>query len=292
MILVSLNGGLGNQLFQYALGRRLAIERNCPLMFDLRLFDFQAREYELEHFKIAGSPADAAALSKELWWERNTRLTKWLYQLYESFPLPYYRRKKITESSLAFDPNVLKVPRNAYLVGYWQSEKYFKDIRSTLQDEISIKSTLSPVSLHLSSQIHSSNAVSIHIRRGDYISNPVANAMHGVLPLEYYYRAIDVILSHISDPIFYIFTDDVLWVKENFQIKSDAVIVENHLSTKNYEHLMLMSYCQHHIIANSSFSWWGAWLSANPEKKVIAPKQWFKMYNNTYDILPEEWIKL
>jgi hypothetical protein len=135
-------------------------------------------------------------------------------------------------------------------------------------------------------------SVSLHIRRGDFVSNRKTNEIHGVLPLEYYYEAIRLITNQVRNPEFFIFSDDIPWVRENLLVPKKVNFVEHPTSNRDYEDLILMSNCKHHIIANSSFSWWGAWLSQNPVKRVIAPREWYRIVIDTRDLLPEEWIKL
>jgi hypothetical protein len=290
MIVVQLNGGLGNQLFQYALGRKLALDRSSDLRFDLRSFHYQGREYKLDHFNIFGCPADSLELGRELWWEKRTKLTRLLEYLNNL--RPYYLRHKIFESSIVFDKNILRAPRNVYLAGYWQSEKYFKDIRRTLQKEITLKKPLSPESLQLQNRILACESASLHIRRGDYVSNPCANETHGVLPIEYYYKAINLISNYIQSPEFFIFSEDIPWAKENLRTREKVNFVEHNASEKDCEDLVLMANCKYHIIANSSFSWWGAWLCEYPGKKIIAPQRWYQIKIDACDLLPEEWIRL
>ena len=287
---MQLTGGLGNQLFQYALGRKLALSRDNHLRFDLRTFQHQQRQYMLGHFRIFGLPVDILEFGGEFWWEKRTMLTRLLDRLINL--RPYYRRPRIFESSIVFDKNVLKAPRNVYLAGYWQSEKYFKDIRSTLEREIVLINSPSPESFHLQNKILACESVSLHIRRGDFVSNRKTNEIHGVLPLEYYYEAIRLITNQVRNPEFFIFSDDIPWVRENLLVPKKVNFVEHPTSNRDYEDLILMSNCKHHIIANSSFSWWGAWLSQNPVKRVIAPREWYRIVIDTRDLLPEEWIKL
>jgi hypothetical protein len=144
----------------------------------------------------------------------------------------------------------------------------------------------------LKKQIENVESVSIHIRRGDYVSNPVVNQIHGTCPLDYYYKAIDTITRKIENPHFFIFTDDPVWVQENFKIPYTATIVRRD-DQKDYEDLILMSSCKNHIIANSSFSWWGAWLNPRKDKLVISPAKWYPGADyDTRDLLPGSWITI
>ena len=290
MILVQLNGGLGNQLFQYALGRRLSLDRNTELRFDLSAFNAQKREYKLHHFKITGSPADPAEVELFLRWEQHSRLSR-ICKFMEAHKT-YYKQRIIDERAVAFDENVLKSPHNVYLRVYWQTEKYFKDITALLIKDLTVKHPLTGQNLELATRIKSTTAVSLHIRRGDYATDPSINQTHGTLPLEYYRAAIDLILSQHPNSVFFIFSDDIPWAKDNLRVLSERVLVDQNSEKTDYEDLRLMSYCQHHIIANSSFSWWGAWLSSNEDKIVVAPKKWFARKIDSKDLIPENWIKI
>lgn len=141
--------------------------------------------------------------------------------------------------------------------------------------------------------ILSVNAVSLHVRRGDYVSNLTINQFHGTCSLEYYNQAIAQIAKKVETPHFFVFSDDPEWVKSNLKIDYSITIVDHNNADKNYEDIRLMSLCKHHIIANSSFSWWGAWLCRNPNKIVIAPLKWFNDKSiNTTDLIPDGWIKI
>jgi len=194
------------------------------------------------------------------------------------------------EKSFSYDPGINKLSGDVYLNGFWQSEKYFKDIREILLKEFSLKVKLSGAAESLKNKISSDEqSVSIHFRRGDYVHLASAIAHHGAKDLDYYSDAITSIKQFLNDPSFYIFSDDINWVKENFKIEN-APYVEG---LKSHEDLELMKTCQHNITANSSFSWWGAWLNNNPEKKIIAPKQWFKDPSiNTTDLIPASWLRV
>ena len=291
MVLVELNGGLGNQLFQYAFGRRIALDRKAELRFDLSAFTSQIRQYKLQNFHIVGSPANAAELKRFFWWKHNS-ISSLVYRLWDASKV-YYRRRCVDEQSIGFDKNILKCPREVYLRGYWQSEKYFKDVAPTLHEELTVKVPLSGPNLSMMEKIKSCTAVSLHVRRGDYVSDPPTTSTHGILPLEYYQAAIYLILERIPIPTFFVFSDEVPWVRENLRVEGAEVIYVEHNSTKmDYEDLRLMSHCQHHIVANSSFSWWGAWLCANDSKMVIAPQKWYAIDLDTRDLIPEDWIRL
>jgi len=182
--------------------------------------------------------------------------------------------------------------KTIYLSGYWQSEKYFDDVSGIIREEFQLKNEPAGLNLELVRAMRGSQAVSLHVRRGDYVSNPIAASYHGVCSLEYYRTAIKLIEEKVANPKFYVFSDDIPWCKENLRFPQPATYVD-HNSDEPFEDLRLMSFCKHFIIANSSFSWWGAWLSRNQEKIVLAPKKWFlTREKDDRDQVPANWIRI
>jgi hypothetical protein len=288
MILVQLNGGLGNQLFQYALGRRMSLDRNTELRFDICAFKGQNREYKLQHFKVVGSPTSPAEIG-EIFRQEKHPLSGIIHGFWEARK-PYSPLQIIDEQGHDFDERILKAPNNVFLRGYWQSEKYFKEIKDVLIREIQLKSPLDSQNKQIAQRIEPANSVSVHIRRGDYVNDPAVANVLGPLPLEYYYEAIEIIQASIPNPSLFVFSDDILWAKQNLTVDIPITFVDINTPDTDYEDIHLMSLCKHHIIANSSFSWWGAWLNPKPEKLVVAPKKWFKKeISNTGDLIPSSW---
>ena len=284
MIIIKLNGGLGNQLFQYSLGRKLSIKNSD--VFKLDLSDFtkdNPRSYSLGEFNIIenfASDEDINKIKKSGVWKLINKLK------------PYYKRTIIKYKGYDFDPNILKLSGNFYLDGYWQSEKYFQNIENMIRKEITLKKSLSSKYTELIDKIKNSDSVSVHIRRGDYLSDKISK-IYAMCPIEYYYKAIEKITGHYPNPHFFIFSDDINWVKQNLNIPYPKIFVSGENEIKNYEELILMSLCKHNIIANSSFSWWGAWLNKNTDKIVISPDKWFNdKIGNAKDLIPKNWIKL
>jgi len=269
MVIVRLIGGLGNQLFQYAMARRISIINNEPIKLDIFPFQqYKLRNYSLMHFNIVES-----------------------FATIEEIQAIFAAGRVIRESYFHFDPQILKAPGNIYLDGYWQTEKYFKDIQATIREEFLIKTPSEQIDLAAAYKIMGCNSISLHIRRADYVTNPDANKVHGCCSMEYYRRAIIKMASVVNDPHFFIFSDDIKWSQANVTIDYPTTFVSQNGPDKNYEDLRLMSLCKHHIIANSSFSWWGAWLSTNKNKIVIAPNRWFQVTDiDTKDIIPENWF--
>lgn len=291
MIVVKLKGGLGNQLFQYATAKSLSIKHNTSLYLDLSLLNadpkqqYTKRELELNLFNIAAKQIKKKQLNnffrKQSIWNRiQTKL--------------FGRYDIQNQNGFEYDSNFENYTKNTYLNdGYWQSEKYFKNIRENLLNELVVVLPKNNQVTQFENQIKKCNSVSIHIRRGDYISLANANAAHGVLPLSYYGAAIDCITSTQNNCVFFVFSDDINWAKNNLQLNNQTHYIDFNTGKNSVFDLHLMSKCKHNIIANSSFSWWAAWLNQNKHKTVIAPKQWFQTTeHNTTDLLPSEWIAI
>ena len=285
MIITQILGGLGNQMFQYAAGRCLAHLNNTQLKLDITGFtDYKLRNFDLQALHVNFQSASGEEIRNLL--PSHNFEKAWQY-LSSKKNRTYYREKHFH-----FDDSMLKFGKNVYLKGYFQSEKYFLPIKEIIQKEFILKDEAIVKVKHYFDALGSENRVAVHIRRGDMTSNPLATEHHGVIPVSYYQKGIEIIKAKISNPQFYFFSDDINWVKENFN-NIAATFVSEEISKTHFEDLYLMSQCDHNIIANSSFSWWGAWLNNNPEKIVIAPKKWFNEGpKDTQDLLPEEWIKI
>lgn len=269
MIIVRLIGGLGNQMFQYAIGRFAAKTNNTILKLDLSEFDtYKLHQYSLNHFQIVENIA-----------------TK--YDLQEAI--------EFREKNFHLDGNFESIGDGMLLKGYWQSEKYFVNISDVIRNDFQLKSIISRKGREISVLIKNTNSVSLHIRRCDYIRGSYPDQILDVLSNHYYLKALKALDAEEKDLRFFIFSDDPQWVRKNFKIKHPVVHVDHNTAVTNYEDIYLMSLCKHNIIANSSFSWWGAWLNNNPTKKVFAPKQWFnKNAKNidSNDIVPASWISI
>jgi len=203
------------------------------------------------------------------------------------------RHHKIQQKDIHNIRQFLALPDHSYLEGYWGSEKYFKDIENIIRKEFTLKDKPDAINQKMISRIKNCDSVSIHIRRGDYIFDEKTNKYHGVCNLDYYLKAIALVAKKVKKPYFFIFSDDIRWAKQNLHLKFPCVYVNHNIGKKDYEDLRLMSNCCHNIIANSSFSWWGAWLNKNKDKIVIAPKKWFTDKSiNTKDLIPKQWLKI
>lgn len=270
MIVVQLSGGLGNQLFQYGLGRKLSIKNKT----DLYLYTQNLKNF---HTKRDLCLDNLNTQFKEIKTLNNLKIIK--------------------EKFFHYDPLVHLIKNNSFLKGYWQSEKYFKDIRNFLLKEITPKNKLHDSYYELEKEIINSDSVSIHIRRGDYLCSKNIQ-FHGVCSLDYYDKSIKHLLEKgkTKSYTFFVFSDDIKWAKENLRYDSLNMkyISKENDSSLFLEEFFLMSKCKHNIIANSTFSWWAAWINQNPNKIVIAPVQWFSQSNKniTKDLIPSNWIRI
>lgn len=321
-------GGLGNQIFQYALYKKLETLGNNV---KLDITDFKSyylhNGYELENVfnikadysnkeevkKLKGYKGDffikfarkINIASKQIDKRFNINISeKILNRLKEAYSIKFetdYIQNSIIKKGnfietrgYGFKDEVLKLEpnENFYLKGYWQSEKYFKDISNIIKRELKFKDFNDEKNMHIRHKILGTNSISVHIRRGDYLMNPFIST---VCTKKYYLDAIELIKNKVHDPIFYFFSDDIKWVKENLKTNNNSIYIDWNKGEKSWIDMNLMSLCKHNIIANSSFSWWGAWLNDNLNKIVIAPNKWSNniCYNvESADILPEEWLKL
>lgn len=295
MLVARVIGGLGNQMFEYAAARALSLRTNVPLVLDISAFaDYNLHVYCLNQFNIAGDVLDQVEyvdVDKSKYVVRNSKSL--IGRI--SRRLKLGRRLKVfRETDLVFDSEVLTLTDSTYLEGYWQSERYFIDQEQQIRSDFGLKSSPDAINQGWLEHINSVLAVSVHIRRGDYVTNPAANAIHGVCSIDYYQRAVEFLRSRIASELcFFVFSDDPEWSKNNIDFGAKTFFISHNDASKNYEDLRLMSACKHHIIANSSFSWWGAWLNADVNKIVVAPKRWFGGdEHDAKDLVPKEWVRL
>jgi hypothetical protein len=270
MVITKLLGGLGNQMFQYATGRSLALANGCEVKLDISAFDRYVIHsgYALGAFNVVASMASAAEVKKLAGSTRN--IPRIIFR-----KLGVRRKSYFCERGFNFDPALLNCSAPVYLEGYWQSYKYFDKFSSQIRSELTLSQPPLGKNAELARAIDVENSVSVHIRRGDYLSNPVAKRVHGFVGLAYYKLALDCISSQIDSPHFFVFSDDLPWARENLKFPGKVTFVDHNFGFAAYEDLRLMSLCKHHVIANSSFSWWAAWLGWMPGKKVFYPANWF-----------------
>ncbi|CAN5348742.1 alpha-1,2-fucosyltransferase [soil metagenome] len=289
MIIVELVGGLGNQLFQYAIGRSLAEARQTTMKLDKSPFaTYKLHAYSLNHFSVDAMPASASEVARFHGPGLGNRLRRLPARLTGN---PY---RIVTERlQFTYDPSLLPESRNLYLRGYWQTEEYFRHVEPMLRAELTIRTPPDRENAALAADIAQANAVCIHVRRGDYVANAQTNSVHGACSLDYYRAAIKRMTETVTDPKFFVFSDDPDWTRANLQFDHLATFVSHNAADRNYEDLRLMSLCKHFIIANSTFSWWGAWLSGNETKTVIAPMKWLQSTDlANADLIPSSWIRL
>lgn len=289
MIAVHLQGGLGNQMFQYAFAAQLAAWHAVQVVIDPYWFDHPLRgetprTLDITKFRIAGNVADARASRQ--WSILRSRLVRYL----PSFVLPL---PLVMERGNGVDRAALTAPDNCYLRGFWQSEDYFKDIAATLAEQFAPKAAPSSQDQMLLERMANGNAVSLHVRRGDYVSLASAAAYHGTCSPGYYRQAIDHILQHREGCRFFVFSDDPSWAADNLDIPAETHYVAHNSAANAVQDMRLMSHCRDHIIANSSFSWWGAWLAERRcnDGIIIAPRQWFAG-RDAPDIVPARWMRM
>ncbi len=297
LVITRLIGGLGNQMFQYAAGRALALRRAAVLKLDVTGFAavgaHTKRRYELDALSIRGSAASAAELAQfgRTDKPRSPRLDRVLDWL--RIGQPHGDGRIYREPHFHYDPMVAELPAPVYLDGYWQSEKYFSDIAGLLRQEFAAKAPPDRENESLGVRIDAANAVSLHVRRGDYISNPTTNRFHGVCPPDYYQRAVDFISGRAGALHLFVFSDDQEWTCANMRFTVPTTFVGVNPPDCGYRDMQLMARCRHHITANSSFSWWGAWLNPSTEKIVVVPKHWFcASSNDARDLIPPNWVQL
>lgn len=289
MICVRLEGGLGNQMFQYAAGRSLAIKHNTNLLLDPfflgRRKNVTLRDYELNFFKHSASIASLDVVKSI----PRMRLLAPLANLLGPWNVFVEGNSNFTN---VFD----HIPDQSYLIGFWQSYRYFSSTEADIFNDFNSTKNLSSQSNLLLKKISTlDSSVSIHVRRGDYVSSPEAASYHGSLDLSFYKTALENIFLKVQQPSFFIFSDDISWCKEKFSYLKNVTFIDHNFGPDSWQDMILMSHCNHSIIANSSFSWWAAWIGdqrhKNPNRIVIAPKRWFlsKSNSSSMDRFPLWW---
>lgn len=292
MIIVRLIGGLGNQLFQYAIARRLAFETKQPLKMDLTGFEtYTLHAYSLQPFNVRHDVATLEEIGRV---KPLTEDTGGLLSPSRLLRKLRYSRTWIKERTpYVYDPEVLQARGDVYLDGYWANEKYFKSIEAVIREEFTVKADPEGTDLATAQFIEGVASVCLHVRRGDYATDSVTQSFHGLAPLDYYREAVARLTARVRDPHVFVFSDDADWVRKHVRLDYPTTYVTHNKADKNYEDLRLMALCRHHIIANSSFSWWGAWLGQSRDQIVYAPAKWLNRPEiDTSDAMPAHWGKL
>lgn len=302
MIIVKINGGLGNQLFQYATARVLSIKLNRKLFLDIAWYNniykledrsdpnaTTHRDFLLNCYNIQSRVLNRIHLNWIKRLEIRSRNSKF-FNFLKDGPLNNFSFTTIDHNNYSIE--FIESQPNVYLTGYWQNTDIIEEYKNILCNELNLKRPLSATNNELLKSINSTNSVAIHVRRGDYISKPKSRVVHASCSNNYYYDSIDYMQDKLTNLHYFIFSDDMTWVKNNLDFASNTTYVNNNES--EYEHLFLMSNCKHQITANSTFSWWAAWLNKNTKKIIITPKHWYNdmKLNETVIRLPSEWIKI
>lgn len=281
MIIVKLCGGMGNQMFQYAFGRYLSIKYNTALKLDLSFLkrrdmgpNFMYRNYDLdlfnvqEDFNITQSDINNSLKANEPWgaFEYQEILIKEIGKVISS--------------------------KNVIIEGYWQTEKYFKDVEEQIRKDFTFRNLIENsddrTKLMLE-DIKKSNSIMVNIRRTDYLNTN----FHGVMGTEYIDKASKIIESKIENPKYFVFSDDIKWCEDNIKLNNMVIVDHSYKGDRFSYYLQLMKNCKHFIIPNSSFAWWSAWLNEDKDKIVIAPEKWIAEENmKVRDLIPENWIKI
>lgn len=291
--IVSIMGGLGNQLFQYSLGTYIALVLGRPVVFNGdALAHYKDRALELNRIGLETAWAEVAEIRAQLGPLLSPmggrRLAASRYGRFIRHDRFITDEHGLTDGVIAR----LRAGEGLYFHGYWQSAKIVAAVTPVLWDRFSFPDMTAQEAVWRA-RIDSSNAIAIHLRRGDYASNPKAARHHGVLPVDYYRRAADLLASRVADPVFYIFSDDLAYARSQLAdaLPGPAHVVETG-SPHAWSDLDLMSHCRHNIIANSTYSWWSAWLNKNPDKLVVCPAPWYADQSPTGDLIPAAWLQV
>ena len=290
-VITHLIGGLGNQMFQYAAGYALSKRLGVALKFDISDFKEYKLHNGLEILRIFNCPFEYASqyeIEAILGRRTNFRLPDRAKLLAYNLLFPRhilidrYRIREHFQNALA----------PAYMRGYWQDERYFRDYARDIRIIFSFSLALSDQSNMVLQKILQGNSISVHVRRGDYVTNPQNVAYLGATPISFYCSAIEYIAKKVDAPRFFVFSDDPEWAKSNIRTHYPTEYIDHNHGSCSFADMQLMSRCSHHIIANSSFSWWGAWLNPDPRKLVIGPRTWFANPRRLDNPCPPEWTLL
>lgn len=297
MILVRLMGGMGNQMFQYAAARALAEKNKTLVKLDLdvlldrtptpnmmRFFD-----YELHVFN---SQQNFATVKEKYYFMPFTKNV--LKRVFNKIRFAISPRRFYKQPNDNYDNSFLNLPDNYCIEGRFQSEKYFKPYEDIIRKEFKFNINLPEGAKKIENQILNTNSIGIQVRRGDYVYNPHFNNMLGTKDLSYYENGIELITKGDKNFHIYVISDDIPWCIENLKFNYPTTYLSDELVSPNHHvQLYLLSCCKHFVISNSTFAWWGAWLSSSINKIVVAPEIWFADRTiNDKDVVPESWIKI
>ena len=306
MIVIRLIGGLGNQMFQYALGKALALKNDTKLILDLTLLEDHSsmdqsvvhRNFDLDIFSVNFDFASTQMIEYFNGKNRKTYFGKAFNRIRNILT----KNRLIIEKDRFYNPQISNLIGSKCLVGSWQSPNYFESFRETLLKEFTFKAeyiNLTSFSFYQDQIKTSINTVGLHVRRGDYVTNRYYNELLGVLPKSFYTEAIELLKKKFKKMSIFVFSDDIKWCEQNLEFEFITIFIANEKSKKGVaSDMKLMSLCEHQIISNSSFAWWAAWLNKNDNKKVIAPKSWVNSKHlndpqvHAKDIIPDSWIQI
>lgn len=282
MIIIKLQGGLGNQMFQYAFGERISYQKNVKVKFDTTAFRDSFLKDPYREYGLGIFPINLQKASYYDIWKVSGQMQDPFSKGIKKSLAKFFNYSSKNNDSVFLEKNIKNnyknLPDRAYLEGFWASEKYFKVIAPLIREQFKFPKIDNSDYLK---EITNTNSVAIHIRRGDYLKQK----HRGTCSLDYYRNAVSYLEDRVKEPKFFVFSDDIKWAKEKF---TDYEVIDRR-NRPDYEDMHLMSLCNHNIISNSTFSWWAAWLNTNPDKYVIAPDPWFD--HRDLKIVPDRWSK-
>ena len=279
---VLIGTGLGNQMFRYAMGRSLSLRLQRPLVLDISLLSLHPDwGFDLRHFRLGREQV-------RNWPVLPWRVRRKLLRALTSLGIEVLRW--VEEPGLHFSPEILAMNKPCILNGFWQSERYFDSITDQLREDFTIVAAQDARSAECERCIRRVKSIGLHVRRGDYVTEPKIAASHGTRPKEYYDQALELILSRMgTDAELFVFSDDMEWARANI-LHSLPITYVDWNAKRNYEDMRLMSACQALVIANSTFSWWAGWLNPRPDKLVVAPRQWYRAPGMVSDLPSSRWL--
>jgi hypothetical protein len=298
MVITRITGGLGNQMFQYAAGRAASLRNQTEFMLDTAFYDVAfSKQIHEQQAAINLFPRikamSLASVDREFLADMRVESNGFIMRSYNRIGQlfgfkPIY--KHIEEKNLlSYQPSFHT--ENAvilYLGSDWQNEKYFAEYKAVIKNDFTFPGLDDSINSSILGDIQQTNSVSVHVRRGDYLSS----ATHQPTSADYYKNAVEMMTKKVSNPTYFIFSDDINWCKENLNLPM-AQYISHNTGVRSYIDMQLMSYCKHNIIANSSFSWWGAWLNNNSDKVIIAPEIWLQKFDiKSKELIPNDWITI
>ena len=299
MILVRLMGGLGNQMFQYAAAKAVAIRNNSELIIDTTLLEINEknpnevvthRKLDLEIFNLDLIKAS----QKQVEYFNGRTYRNLAGKVFNKLLFAFRKKNLIIEKNRSFSPEIIRLKDNKCLVGAWQSEMYFKDKKSEIKNEFTFKEPLLGISKNIFDEIVAHNSICVNVRRGDYVTSPIYSKTLGALSADYYNNGIKYFENKFNNPKVFVFSDDIVWCKNNLQSKIPILFVgHEHAGKKFGNYLQLMKLCNHFVIPNSTFGWWAAWLGEKDGTIVISPKDWVReIVLMPENIIPDRWMKI